>query len=242
MPITPPITPPTAPSTVFLGLTRGASLCLPKSIPANRAQVSEPKEMQSGKNTSSIPMEDTIRSRSRQESISGNTGALKIAAVTAAKGCPDPRHSGGWPAGRPRTRTLLPDAHQGQLRQCGELRRLHRHLRVHAHRHQRRRQHRQGIRGFPPPRPRRASAPRRRWRTCRPAAPWWPTQGPAQYQNQNGTPTTATITRLNIKKSVLISVKDYFFTPPKRRSLVRYAAMARSSSASSKSGQSTSVK
>ena len=55
MPMTPPTRPPTAPSIVFLGLTRGASLCLPKSIPAKRAKVSDPKEMARGTNTSSLP-------------------------------------------------------------------------------------------------------------------------------------------------------------------------------------------
>ena len=77
-----------APSTVFFGLTLGASLCLPHSIPANRAKVSLPKEMARGRNTLSIPTAGIIRSRSRQESIRGNTSPAKMAQVTAAKGMP----------------------------------------------------------------------------------------------------------------------------------------------------------
>ena len=40
-----PSTPPTAPSMDFFGLSSGASLCFPKSMPAQYAQVSQPQEL-----------------------------------------------------------------------------------------------------------------------------------------------------------------------------------------------------
>jgi hypothetical protein len=83
-PITPPATPPMPPPMVLCGLTRGAIFRFPNAMPANSAQVSLPKEIASGSQTSSRPP-GIIRSRSRQESISGNTTPAKMAAVTSEK-------------------------------------------------------------------------------------------------------------------------------------------------------------
>ena len=68
-----------------MGLTWGASLCFPQAMPAKRAKVSLPKEMASGNHTITVPW-SPIRSRSRQESISGKTSPPKMPAVRWAKG------------------------------------------------------------------------------------------------------------------------------------------------------------
>ena len=70
MPSIPPSRPPTAPSTVFLGLTRGASLCLPSAIPTNSAAESEQKAATSGIMTRPPPC-SISRSRIRQLKASG---------------------------------------------------------------------------------------------------------------------------------------------------------------------------
>ena len=79
MPAMPPTRPLTAPSRVFLGLTSGASLVLPNSIPPNSAMVSLMNAATSGISTSPAPC-SSIRSRSRQVSAMGiATPAIRMA-------------------------------------------------------------------------------------------------------------------------------------------------------------------
>ena len=91
MPSIPPARPPMAPSIVFLGLTRGASLCLPKAIPANSAAESEQNAATS--TISTIPPPCSIsRSRIRQLKARGMaTPAATIAHTSrnaSARGVP----------------------------------------------------------------------------------------------------------------------------------------------------------
>ena len=210
-----------APSTVFLGLTLGASLCLPHSIPAKRAKVSDPKEMARGRNTRAGPRFPSSRRRSRQESIRGNTSPAKTAQVTAAKGMPfsssyrwmarakitktntAPSRAVKGSTGRAVSAALAMDSsrytHPGTRAAAATVR---------------------GMRGFPFS-PAAACISSQAPMAHIPAVSTMVAQDGAQprIRIRSGRPTTATITRLNIVSTLLLfSVKAYFFTPPNRRS------------------------
>ena len=76
--MTPPSKPPTPPSTVFFGLTWGASLCFPQAMPAKRAKVSLPKEMARGSHT--LVPEGTVRVFDRHEQLRELTDEQLVAA------------------------------------------------------------------------------------------------------------------------------------------------------------------